>query len=168
MASARIELEHGNEGRAQLLEALEMVQPSGYLRTFSQLTPKAVDVLFSMELSEELSAFRERIRAFLRPGKGTLPTAAPLEPPLEAPAPHEGPGVDAFPEARQVNGEVLTDRECEILQCLADGMANKDIAEELALTVATVKWYVSRLLETLRARNRTEAVARARRLGLLR
>jgi LuxR family transcriptional regulator, maltose regulon positive regulatory protein len=63
--------------------------------------------------------------------------------------------------------EPLTDRELEVLQLLAAGTSNRQIADELVVTVETVKKHVSHLLDKLGAANRTQAVARARQLGLL-
>lgn len=63
--------------------------------------------------------------------------------------------------------EPLTAREKEILSLLADGRPNRAIAEELVISVDTVKRHVTHVLDKLAATNRTEAVARARVLGLL-
>jgi LuxR family maltose regulon positive regulatory protein len=54
-----------------------------------------------------------------------------------------------------------------VLGLLAAGRPNQGIAEELVVTVDTVKKHVSHVLDKLGAANRTEAVARARELGLL-
>jgi LuxR family maltose regulon positive regulatory protein len=61
----------------------------------------------------------------------------------------------------------LTPRELEILAMLAAGTSNPRIAQELVVTLDTVKKHVSHLLGKLAAANRTEAVARARQLGLI-
>ena len=58
-------------------------------------------------------------------------------------------------------------RELEILVLLAAGMPNPRIAAELVVTLDTVKKHVSHLLGKLGAANRTEAVTRARQLGLI-
>jgi LuxR family maltose regulon positive regulatory protein len=63
--------------------------------------------------------------------------------------------------------EQLTAREREVLALLAVGMPNPRIAEELVVTLDTVKKHVSHLLGKLGAANRTEAVTRARQLGLI-
>ena len=63
--------------------------------------------------------------------------------------------------------EQLTGREREILVLLAAGMPNPRIAEELVVSLDTVKKHVSHLLGKLGAANRTEAVTRARQLGLI-
>ena len=61
----------------------------------------------------------------------------------------------------------LTGRELEVLTMLAAGTPNQAIAEELFVTLFTVKKHVSHVLGKLGAANRTEAVARARELGLI-
>ena len=63
--------------------------------------------------------------------------------------------------------EPLTDREVEVLRLLAAGRSNQRIAHELVVTLNTVKKHVTHVLAKLGAANRTEAVARARQLGLI-
>jgi LuxR family transcriptional regulator, maltose regulon positive regulatory protein len=63
--------------------------------------------------------------------------------------------------------EQLTARELEVLALLATGMPNPRIAQHLVVTLDTVKKHVSHLLGKVGAANRTEAVTRARQLGLL-
>lgn len=62
----------------------------------------------------------------------------------------------------------LTPRQLDVLRCLARGLPNKLIARELALTEGTVKIHIAAILRVLQARNRTEAVVRAREAGLSR
>jgi LuxR family transcriptional regulator, maltose regulon positive regulatory protein len=63
--------------------------------------------------------------------------------------------------------EALTPREVEVLRLLAAGASNQRIADELTVSIGTVKAHTSHILGKLGAGNRTEAVARARHLGLL-
>ena len=63
--------------------------------------------------------------------------------------------------------EQLTSRELEVLEMLAAGRSNQAIASQLVVALDTVKKHVSHLLSKLGAANRTEAVARARQLGLI-
>jgi WD40 repeat protein/serine/threonine protein kinase len=63
--------------------------------------------------------------------------------------------------------ELLTRREQEILQRIIDGLSNKEIAQELFLTHATVKWYVTQLYSKLGVRSRMQAIIRARELRLV-
>jgi DNA-binding NarL/FixJ family response regulator len=61
----------------------------------------------------------------------------------------------------------LSEREQEILQLLAQGLSNREIAERLILAPGTVKNYVTTILQKLGVRDRTQAALRARELGLL-
>jgi len=63
--------------------------------------------------------------------------------------------------------EPLTERETDVLWLIAAGKPNQRIARELVVTIDTVKKHVSHLLGKLGAANRTEAVTRARQLGLI-
>ena len=63
--------------------------------------------------------------------------------------------------------DALSQRELEVLRLLADGMNNKTIATQLALTEGTVKNYVSTILDKLHAANRTHATTIARKQGLI-
>jgi DNA-binding NarL/FixJ family response regulator len=53
----------------------------------------------------------------------------------------------------------LTKRELEVLEMMAEGATNPEIAERLVITVSTVKTHVRNILRKLHVRNRTEAVA---------
>jgi LuxR family transcriptional regulator, maltose regulon positive regulatory protein len=64
--------------------------------------------------------------------------------------------------------EPLSERELEVLALLAVGRSNQQIAEELVVALDTAKKHVSRILDKLGVANRTQAVARARDLQLLR
>ena len=63
--------------------------------------------------------------------------------------------------------EPLTNRELEVLRLLAAGKSNQRIAHDLVVALDTVKKHVTHILGKLAAANRTEAVARARELGLI-
>lgn len=63
--------------------------------------------------------------------------------------------------------EALTPREHEVLQLLAQGMANKAIALQLGITSHTVKFHVNAIMTKLNAQSRTEAVVQATRAGLI-
>lgn len=71
------------------------------------------------------------------------------------------------PLAGPAPSEPLTPRELEVLRHLADGLANKGVAARLGISEHTVKFHVNSLLAKLQARSRTEAVAKALRLGLV-
>ncbi len=64
--------------------------------------------------------------------------------------------------------EALTAREAEVLALLAEGLSNQQIADRLSVSLSTVKTHISNLYSKLGAERRTQALARARTLGLLR
>jgi DNA-binding CsgD family transcriptional regulator len=61
----------------------------------------------------------------------------------------------------------LTDREMDILRFVAAGLSNQAIAKRLNISAETVKWHNKHVFSKLSAKNRTQAVAHARRLGVL-
>lgn len=63
--------------------------------------------------------------------------------------------------------EQLTSREIQILNCVAQGFSNKQIAVELGITVNTVKDFISKIMTKLNAHDRTEAVVIAIRHGMI-
>jgi len=63
--------------------------------------------------------------------------------------------------------EPLSARELEVLQLMAQGRSNQEISKRLFLAVSTVKGHNQKIFGKLQVQSRTEAVARARELGLL-
>ncbi len=64
-------------------------------------------------------------------------------------------------------GELLSERELEVLRLVAQGLSNRQISERLFLALNTVKGHNHKIFGKLQIQRRTEAVARARELGLL-
>ena len=63
--------------------------------------------------------------------------------------------------------EPLSARELEVLRLIADGLSNQEIGERLSLALSSVKGHNLKIFGKLQVQRRTEAVARARELGLL-
>jgi two-component system response regulator DesR len=78
-----------------------------------------------------------------------------------------GLGKTVFPPQSEQPVFVLSEREREVLGLIASGATNREIAGSLYLSHNTVKEHTSSLFRKLEVRNRTEAVQRAQRLGLL-
>ena len=78
-----------------------------------------------------------------------------------------GLGSTVFAPTAEQPAPLLTEREHEVLELIAAGSTNREIAERLFLSPHTVKEHTSVLYRKLRARNRAEAVQRAQRMGLL-
>lgn len=75
----------------------------------------------------------------------------------------------AYTPLRQVEGllDPLTEREGEVLNLVAKGLSNREIADVLVVTLGTVKKHLNNIFSKLYVSNRTQAVARAREIGLL-
>jgi LuxR family maltose regulon positive regulatory protein len=71
------------------------------------------------------------------------------------------------PDTQQPLIEPLTERELEVLRLLAEGLSNQEIANELVVALGTAKTHTASLYRKLDVASRTQAVARARELGLL-
>lgn len=77
----------------------------------------------------------------------------------------ENPQFDGNPKALATLG--ISERELEVLREIASGLSNKEIAIRLSVSPNTVKTHVANLFEKLGARRRTDAINRARELGLI-
>ncbi len=141
-----------------LAGALTLACPQGYVRVFADEGPPMAALLGAL-----VAAQRAEQAAARGVPLGCL--ARVLGAFGEKPAtPGAGRGAAAV-----VPGlvEQLTARELEVLALLAAGAPNPRIAEQLVVSLDTVKKHVSHLLGKLGAANRTEAVTRARQLGLI-
>ncbi len=77
----------------------------------------------------------------------------------------EIPEFDGNPKAQATLG--ISGRELEVLREIAGGYSNKEIAIRLSVSPNTVKTHVANLFEKLGARRRTDAINRARELGII-
>ncbi|HEY4032373.1 MAG TPA: LuxR C-terminal-related transcriptional regulator, partial [Ktedonobacteraceae bacterium] len=134
-----------------LSEALRLGEPEGYIRSF-------VDEGAPME--SLLYQFRKRNRKYgPTPYLDTLLAAFHQE--------TKGHVQEEEPSKPYQLPEPLSEREREILQLLASGASNQEIAQELVIAVDTVKRHASHIFSKLGVRNRMQAVLQARELGLL-
>jgi LuxR family transcriptional regulator, maltose regulon positive regulatory protein len=76
-------------------------------------------------------------------------------------------GNEASPAQAPNLAEPLSGREIEILRLIADGLSNADIAARLVIAVATVKRHINNIYDKLAVKSRTQAIAKAKQLGLL-
>jgi len=72
-----------------------------------------------------------------------------------------------IPNLKSAMLEPLRGRELEVLKLIAHGLSNREIGERLFLALDTVKGHNRRIFDKLQVQSRTEAIARARELGLL-
>jgi LuxR family maltose regulon positive regulatory protein len=137
---------------AYLSRALALAEPEGYMRTFVDLGPPMRELLPVVARQGVASDYVSRL----------LAAFSTVEPAF-VPSP-------AVPqERREIGGPVepLGDRERQVLRLLAARLSYREIAEELYLSLNTIKWYVKTIYGKLGVNRRSQAVSRARELGLL-
>lgn len=76
-------------------------------------------------------------------------------------------GADFIPNTAARTSLGISEREFEVLEHVAAGRSNKEIAAKLGVSPNTVKTHIARLYEKLGAARRTEAILKARELGLI-
>ena len=69
--------------------------------------------------------------------------------------------------APKLNGKSLTTRQAEVLNLIAEGKSNKQIAYEMNVSEATVNLHNNALFRSLKVTNRTQAVITAQKIGLI-
>lgn len=67
----------------------------------------------------------------------------------------------------KMTGKTLTNRQSQVLDLIAEGKSNKQIAYEMGVSEATVKLHINALLRSLKVNNRTQAVVTAQKMGLI-
>ncbi|MCA9956187.1 MAG: hypothetical protein KC434_15770, partial [Anaerolineales bacterium] len=139
----------GNRASAldTLSRALELAEPAGYVRLFLD-EGKPLLTLLKTLLAEGREPKRYVAQLLAASGVGDIvsqPVVTNEQPLLEP----------------------LSERELEVLQLVAEGLSNREIAERLYLALSTVKGHNRVIYGKLHVSRRTEAVAKARELGLL-
>lgn len=123
-----------------LSEALEIAAPEGFIRIFLDEAPVLELLPQVRETAPDL------VDAILGQQKSPDDVERPAQPQLPEP---------------------LTEQELNILALIVGGKTNQQIADELVITLGTVKWHVHNILQKLGVNNRTQATIRAQELGLL-
>ncbi|MCC6626251.1 MAG: hypothetical protein IT340_02495 [Chloroflexi bacterium] len=160
---ALAQLGRSDDAQRVLARMLALAEPEGYVRPFLDEGSRLIEELRRCAAQPGPAAgYARRLLARQSPGSTVraLPSIS-LQPGSRASAPVANPlaGTPAV--------EALTARELTVLRHTAAGQSNEAIGRELGLTVGTVKWYLRVIFDKLAVRRRTEAVARARQLGLL-
>ena len=115
-------------------------------------------IVIALELDE--TELKERLVDLLGaiPGVRLVPAGEAADVALAPPQPAARPDPNA----------ALTPREREVLELMAEGASNKMIARALGISVHTAKFHVGSVIDKLDATGRTDAVAQAARLGVIR
>ncbi len=145
-AAALLEQQHLPDA-LQLVEAsLSLAEEEGYVRAFLDLgkpAQKLLSVYLNSDFTEHKVYVQKLLNAF---SPSPFPASLAKKQPLFEP---------------------LSSREVEVLQLMALGRTNREIAEQLIVAPGTIKAHAASIYRKLDAVNRTEAVANARKLGIL-
>jgi LuxR family maltose regulon positive regulatory protein len=133
------------QGMAALDRALSLAEPGGYARIFLDEGPPMAQLLYKAAAHGIMPEYAGRLLAAF--------------PDAESPAPSQAPPAEMI--------EPLSERELEILRLVAKGLSNREIAQRLVLSLSTIKWHTSNIYGKLGVKNRTQAVARSREMGLV-
>jgi len=129
-----------------LKQAILLAQPEGYVRSFLE-TGKPLEALLKIAITQwkegDLVAYGRKLLAAFA-AEGAPPSAG------QAPEP-----------------AILSERELEVMRLMAAGYSNQEIADELVIAIGTAKRHTANIFDRLDVGSRTEAVAKARQLGLL-
>jgi LuxR family maltose regulon positive regulatory protein len=141
---------HGERDNALhvLSEALALAEPGGFIRIFVDEGEAMAQLLSEAARRGVMPDYAGRLLAAFEAEKQKMKANS------------------ALPVARALV-EPLSQRELEVLQLIAQGLSNDEIGKRLFLALDTVKGHNRRIYDKLQVQRRTEAVARARELGLI-
>ena len=144
---------HGEKNKAVhlLIDALTEASPAGFIRLFVDEGALMAHLSSEVQATQMMPDYVGKLLAVFDAEKQRSAGASPL-----LPLPSLQPLI-----------EPLSQREAQILQFIAQGLSNREIGERLFLALDTVKGHNRRIYDKLHVQRRTEAVARARELGLL-
>jgi LuxR family maltose regulon positive regulatory protein len=149
---AHAALREVSQANTTLMQALRLAQPANYQRLFLDEGQLMATILQSTLKEIQEPELRAHVRRLL-----DVFTQAQVQAP-------------SFPVPPQVASpllEPLTPQEQRVLRLLAEGASNQQIANQLVVSLVTVKKHMSNLLGKLGVANRTQAIVRAREYGLL-
>jgi LuxR family maltose regulon positive regulatory protein len=143
--------------RANVHAALRVTMPEEFVRLFADEGQPIITLLGQIHYEIRRGQYVDA------PYHGYVPhLLAMLTKKPATPAPGPSPALTA-----PLLVEPLTERQLEILKLIAGGYSNQEIAGELFLGLSTVKWHLLGIFGKLQVKNRTQAIAHARQLGLI-
>jgi LuxR family maltose regulon positive regulatory protein len=142
-----------------LSQAVRLAEPEGYIRCFVDEGAPMAALLFRLREQEREHGPTPYLDTVLA-AFASSPNNGKIETRLTGESGHPY-------EPASLLLEPLSERELEVLRLLEQGASNQEIAKDLMLALSTVKSHVRNILSKLGASNRTQAVKRARTLGLL-
>ncbi|MEJ2305524.1 MAG: LuxR C-terminal-related transcriptional regulator [Anaerolineales bacterium] len=155
-----------------LTESLALAEPEGYVRIFLD-EGRPMQMLLAQWLSHAspspLRDYAIHLLSQFDAEPDTIPATQETVSPTGDPSTGSGQALaePEVPPAQDMLVEPLSQRELEVLHILALGRTNQEIARQLIVAPGTVKAHTASIYRKLDVANRTEAVARARQLGIL-
>lgn len=134
------------EALSALKKALQLAAKAGYVRLFLDEGPVMARLLYQVAQQGLQAEYAGKLLAQF-PADGNLP--------------------DSFSSVAVGLVEPLTSREIEVLTLIAQGFSNQEIGLQLSISLGTVKRHAANIFGKLSVHKRTQAVAEARRLGIL-
>lgn len=130
---------------ASIKKALALAEPEGYVRSFVDEGRPMARLLYEVACRKIALEYT-----------GTLMAALSATPP-----------VPSVQKQQMDMVETLSKREVEVLQLVAEGLSNKEIASKLFVGLHTIKWHTGNIYGKLNVKSRTQAVAKARLLDII-
>jgi LuxR family maltose regulon positive regulatory protein len=137
-----------DEALRVLGEALALAEPNGFVRTFVDEGAPMAGLLAEAAAQGIMPDYTAKLLAAFETGDRKSED-------------------ESDPDHSQALIEQLSRRELEVLRLVAQGLSNHEISERLFLALSTVKGHNLKIFEKLQVQRRTEAIVRARELGLL-
>lgn len=154
-ALAHQRLNEQSQALEALSEAIRLAEPEGYLRSFVEEGLPMAELLYKLRKQQ----YRVGTTFYLDRMLAAFPKPSQMPP---SPSKRRAKQTIAQPLL-----EPLSERELQVLQLMAKGAANQEIAQELVIAVDTVKRHARHIFAKLGVRNRVQAARQAQELGLL-
>jgi LuxR family maltose regulon positive regulatory protein len=166
LQAVALQADGDQDGAVQLLgDALALAEPGGFIRLFVDEGPPMAQLLYRAAVRGMMPDYTAKLLAAFEDATKDRSTgqAAETAPPSSV---VRRPSSPALSKAEGLV-EPLSPRELEVLQLVAEGLTNPEIAARLYLSLNTIKVHTRNIYGKLGVNNRTKAVTRARALGVL-
>ncbi|MBD3273909.1 MAG: winged helix-turn-helix transcriptional regulator [Candidatus Marinimicrobia bacterium] len=149
LARSQYSLGNTDTALSYIQKALSLAEPGGFILSFVQEGKYILPLLQHIREDTDRYKVKGSSKSFLIKLMTLIEVSTPV---TESQSPKE---------------EILSDRELEVLNCLAQGMTNSEIADSLFISLNTVRTHTKNIYDKLNVHSRTQAAARGKELGLI-